>query len=79
MALDVVLVDPYSATFERWAVDLTEQLSSYNAPNPGTEDSWSQWAAAIQVLPEIAELGVQDPANFGSWREWGVALLQVVT
>lgn len=79
VAVEVLLVNPCAVTYARWAQDLAEQLSSYNAPNPGPEDSWLQWAAAIQVLPEIAELGVQDPVTFGSWREWGAALLQVLT
>lgn len=77
--LKIVPVNPMNTEFMRWASDLTEQLSSYNVPNPVSEDLWTVWASFICALPVIAELGVQNPSTFGSWREWASRLIQAIS
>ena len=76
--MNVIAVYPYTTTFDRWASDLSEQLSSYNAPNPGTEDLWQAWAARIIEIPEVAELGAPDPRAFEAWDDWASALLLIL-
>lgn len=79
MSLDGIdYVSPLGSTYDDWASDLCDQLSSYNVPNPGPEDLWRDWAVAVISLPDIAELGAPDPRGFEDWREWASFLLAVL-
>lgn len=79
MSLELEVPDPGTTDFDRWACELTAQLSSYNVPNPWTEDLWVPWALRVGEVDVIAELGVADPRTFADWRGWGRALLSALT
>lgn len=79
MSISLLLVpNPHSTPFYRWANFLLDALVSYNVPNPPEEEAlWQPWALDVFAIPEIAELGVGDPRRFGSWQDWGLTFLQV--
>lgn len=77
--LQIDIPDPNTTPFDLWASVLTEQLASYNVPNPWTEDLWAAWAVRVVEVEAVAELGVADPRTFANWRDWGLALSQAVT
>ncbi len=68
-------VDPYTTPFDRWASDMTEQLSGYNAPAPAGEAAWERWAEIIVGLPPVVELGAPEPRQFARWQDWAARLL----
>jgi hypothetical protein len=74
----LILVDPYTTPFDRWASDLTEQLAGYNAPAPAGEPAWEWWAEMIVGLPTVAELGAPAPRQFARWQDWAARLLQTI-
>lgn len=78
MAQELEIVNPYTTNWATWSADFVEQLSRYNPPNPGQEDSWAMWAASVCSIPALAELGLQSPETFRSWRDWAAALYEAI-
>lgn len=73
--VDLIVPNPYATPWWRWSAWLVEELTTYNVPNPVTEDLWQNWAIIIFAIPELVEEGIADPRNFGSWQDWAASFL----
>ena len=62
---------PTGLNFVDWASQLVLDLEYAGLlPQPHSQETWQDWAAAVSRIPKISKNNPPDPYLYADWQQW---------